>query len=71
VILSRERWRVWLSDVPLTEIEAMLEEDRTPIEAYPVGMRISSVKHDDASLLERVEVDHGLFGLLDQDGSLG
>ena len=69
VILNRERWRVWLADTPLAELEAelkaILEETPVPLEAYPVGLRVSSVRHDDASLLERIEIDRGLFGFLD------
>ena len=67
VILGRERWRVWLSDAPLEELEAMLREGDDNLEAYPVGARVSRVNNDDASLLERVEVEHGLFGGLGSD----
>jgi putative SOS response-associated peptidase YedK len=37
VILSRERWKVWLSDAPVGELEAMLEADEgVRLETYPV-----------------------------------
>ena len=61
VILGRERWRYWLSDAPLEELEAMLAEGEEDLEAYPVGVRVSRVGNDDAGLLEPVQIERGLF----------
>ncbi len=53
VILTRERWKVWLADTPLSEITAMLKpHDSRDLDAYIVGPRVGSVKNDDADLLE-------------------
>jgi putative SOS response-associated peptidase YedK len=55
VIIARERWRIWLADSPLSELEAMLEPEKAGrLDFYPVGTRVGSVKNDDESLLQRM-----------------
>lgn len=55
VILDRERWRVWLSDAPLSELEAMLEADENVrLEVYPVGARVGNPRNDDEELIRRL-----------------
>ena len=53
VILSRERWQVWLSNTPLEQIEAMLEPyDPRVMDAYPVSNSVGNVKNDEMGLIE-------------------
>ena len=53
VILTRERWKIWLADTPISEITAMLEpHNPRELDAYMVGQRVGSVKNDDSDLLE-------------------
>jgi putative SOS response-associated peptidase YedK len=55
VIIARDRWKVWLSDSPLSELEAMLKPEKAGrLDFYPVGTRVGSVKNDDESLLQKV-----------------
>jgi putative SOS response-associated peptidase YedK len=62
VILSKERWKIWLSDAPLEELEAMLRENAAPpLEAYPVSPRVGKVGNDDADLVRRVPKQQNLF----------
>ncbi len=56
VILSQERWKVWLSDAPVSELEAMLEADEgVKLETYPVGARVGNVRNDDEGLIRKLE----------------
>lgn len=58
VILSRERWKVWLSDAPVAELEAMLEADEgVRLETFAVGARVGNVQNDDEGLLRKLEED--------------
>ena len=52
VILGKDRWRVWLSDAPINELEAMLEppKERT-LDFYPVSQRVGKVENNDESLV--------------------
>jgi putative SOS response-associated peptidase YedK len=52
VILGKDRWRVWLSDAPINELEAMLEppEERS-LDFYPVSARVGSWKNNDERLV--------------------
>ena len=53
--MARDRWRVWLSDAPLEELEAMLEPEKAgSLNFYPVRTRVGSVKNDDEDLLKQV-----------------
>ena len=53
VILTKERWRVWLADTSLETITAMLEPyDARETDAYPVMNRVGSVKNDDEGLIK-------------------
>ena len=53
VIVARDRWRVWLADTPMGEIEAMLEPfDARVTDAYPVSKKVGNVRNDDATLLD-------------------
>jgi putative SOS response-associated peptidase YedK len=62
VILSKERWKIWLSDSPLEELEAMLRENDAPaLEAYPVSARVSKVGNDDADIVRRVPKQQDLL----------
>ncbi len=55
VIIARDRWKVWLSDSPLSELEAMLEPVGVGgLSFYPVGTRVGSVKNDDEGLLKKL-----------------
>ena len=55
MIIIRERWKVWLADSPLEELEAMLELEKAEnLGFYPIGTRVGSVKNDDESLLQRI-----------------
>jgi putative SOS response-associated peptidase YedK len=55
VIIARDRWKVWLADSPLSELEAMLEPVGVGgLSFYPVGTRVGSVKNDDEVLLKAV-----------------
>lgn len=56
VILTRERWKVWLSDAPVKELEAMLEADQSvKLEAFAVGARVGNIRNDDEGLIQRLE----------------
>jgi putative SOS response-associated peptidase YedK len=55
LILSRERWRLWLADVPLNEIEAMLEPSEQELVWSEVQARVGSPKFDDAELIRPLE----------------
>jgi putative SOS response-associated peptidase YedK len=53
VILSKERWKVWFSDAPVAELEAMLEPlESKGLEAYPVSARVGNVRNDDPTIIE-------------------
>ena len=53
VILSRERWQVWLSNTSLEQIETMLESyDSRVMDAYPVSNSVGNVKNDEMGLIE-------------------
>jgi putative SOS response-associated peptidase YedK len=55
VIIARDRWQVWLSDSPLSELEDMLKPvGLGGLNFYPVGTRVGSVKNDDEALLKAV-----------------
>jgi putative SOS response-associated peptidase YedK len=55
VVLSRERWRVWLEDVPLEEIQAMcVPFDSRRLDAYLVGRAVGNVRNDGEDLLEKL-----------------
>jgi putative SOS response-associated peptidase YedK len=55
VVLSRERWRVWLEDVPLEEIQAMcVPFDSRCLDAYLVGRGVGNVRNDGEDLLEKL-----------------
>lgn len=56
VIVSRERWKVWLSDAPVAELEAMLgEDDGLGLETYRVSARVGNARNDDEELIRRLE----------------
>jgi putative SOS response-associated peptidase YedK len=60
VIIAQDRWKVWLSDSPLSELEAMLEPvGLGGLNYYPVGTRVGSVKNDDEGLLKKLLRDDG------------
>lgn len=60
VIIARDRWKIWLSDSPLEELEAMLEPVGVgDLNFYPVGTRVGSVKNDDEGLLKELLRDDG------------
>ena len=65
VILEKERWKIWLSDAPLAELEAMLEPiDVNGLEYYPVSNRVGNVRNDDSSLTKSLEDEENLFSNL-------
>jgi putative SOS response-associated peptidase YedK len=52
VILSKDRWRVWLSGAPIKELEAMLEPPKErSLDFYPVSKRVGKVENNDESLI--------------------
>ena len=58
VILDKERWKIWLSDAPLAELEAMLEPtDAKGLDYYPVSPRVGNYRNDDSSLTKSVYDD--------------
>lgn len=54
VIIGKERWKIWFSDAPVSELESMLESyDAKALEFYPVSLSVGNVRNDDPKLLER------------------
>ena len=65
MILDEERWKIWLSDAPLSELEAMLEPiDAKALEYYPVSSRVGNYRNDDSSLMKPLEREDDLFSNL-------
>jgi putative SOS response-associated peptidase YedK len=57
VILEPGDWQTWLApDASPRDLAALLHSDPR-LEAYPVSSRVGSVKNDDPSLLERLDLN--------------
>jgi putative SOS response-associated peptidase YedK len=57
VILDAETWQTWLApDTSPRDLAALLHSDPR-LEAYQVSNRVGSVKNDDATLLERTDLN--------------
>jgi putative SOS response-associated peptidase YedK len=56
VILSRERWQVWLADTPLAQIrDLLLESEEHELVWWPVTKRVSNWRNDDQGVILPLE----------------
>jgi putative SOS response-associated peptidase YedK len=61
VILGKDRWRVWLSDAPINELEAMLEPPKErSLDFYPVSARVGNRTNNDESLVRSLYEEDNL-----------
>ena len=60
VVLPREKWATWLGEreADADELRWMILRPYTAglMRAYPVGLRVGSVRNNDAALLEQISL---------------
>ena len=65
MILGKQRWKIWLSDAPTAELEAMLEPtEAKALNQYPVSSCVGNYRNDDSSLTRPLANEENLFSSL-------
>ena len=64
-ILGKQRWKIWLSDAPIADLEAMIEPTGVKaLNQYPVSSCVGNYRNDDSSLTQPLADEENLFSSL-------